>query len=92
MEVVESFDKFKEYLREKVFLAEKLGFSDETIARGVNLVQTFLSKIVEPENAEERLLQKLWVIGNREERNALSHLLLKLVKEDYTDSNEETKH
>jgi hypothetical protein len=80
VEIIESFDKWKEFLHGKVLLAEKIGFSDTTIAKGVDWMQNFLSKIIEPQNPEERLLHQLWELGNSEERQALSNLVLKLVK------------
>lgn len=82
VEILENFDKWKEFLHDKVVLAEKMGFSDATIAKGVDAIQNILSKIVEPQNPEERLLHQLWELGNSDEREALSNLVLKLVKSE----------
>ncbi len=84
MKILDNFDAFKEFLLNKVLIAEKIGLSDDTIAKGVDYVQSFLSHIVEPHNPEERLLQSLWRLGNEEERHALSKMILKLVKEEET--------
>lgn len=82
MRILENFDQWKAFLYDKVVLAEKIGISDDTIARGVDYIQNFLAHTVEPQNSEERLLQKLWLLGDHEEKRALSHLVLKLVKEE----------
>lgn len=93
MEILDDFNKFKEYLHSKVIVAEKMGLSDQTIAKGVSLVQGFLSRIIDPHNPEERLLQHLWRVGNDEEREALSKMVLKVVKdEDNTKNVQKPKH
>lgn len=84
MQAIEDFHKWKEFWKDKVLKAEALGISDQTIARGVDLIQNFLSHTVDPENPQERLLQEMWRLGDAEERKALSNLVLKLVKaEDF---------
>lgn len=93
MELLENFEKWKEYVGSKVLLAEQIGFSESTVTRAVDLAQNFLAKIVEPQNPEERLLQKLYTLGNDVERLALSHMIVKLVKEEVTPKNSpETQH
>jgi hypothetical protein len=95
LELLENFEKWKKYVGSKVLLAEKVGFSESTVTRAVDLMQNFLANVVEPQNPEEALLQKLYLLGNDVERLALSHLVVKLVKEEVSSdaaSGNETKH
>lgn len=96
MRILEDFDRWKAFLSNKVKLAEKVGISDDMIARGVDYIQNFLANNIEPDNPEEKLLQKLWLLADQEEKKALSHLVLKLVKEEgttsYHDKENQTHH
>jgi hypothetical protein len=42
-------------------------------------VEDYLAKHEEPKNREEKLLQELWKVGDKEERHKLPHMLVKLV-------------
>ncbi len=80
-EILENFNRFKEYLGEKVSKGENLGLSDEQLAKTTELVAGYLAKHEEPRNREENVLRHLWVVGNKEEQHTLAHLLLKMVRE-----------
>ncbi len=38
----------------------------------------YLAKHEEPRNSEEKLLQELWKVGDKDERHKLAHMLVKL--------------
>ena len=78
--ILKNFSTFKSYLAEKVAAGEKLGLSEETLAKATEKVAGYLAKHEEPRNREEHLLQQLWKNGDKEQQQALSHMLLKLVK------------
>lgn len=79
-EILKNFSTFQSYLSGKVAAGEKMGLSDETLAKATEKVAGYLAKHEEPRNREEHLLQQLWISGDKEQQQALSHMLLKLVK------------
>lgn len=81
-EILKNFSAFKSYLSEKVAAGEKLGLSDEALAKATEKVAGYLAKHEDPRNREEHLLQQLWNSGSKEEQHALSHMLLNLVRNE----------
>jgi hypothetical protein len=77
---LKSFDKWKEFLGERVSQAEKVGMSEETVSKLAFQIGGFLQDKIDPENKEERVLKELWDVGNEEERKTLARLMVKLVK------------
>ncbi|MCA1056686.1 DUF3243 domain-containing protein [Rossellomorea aquimaris] len=78
-EIMSNFDHFKEYLGNKVSLADKLGMNEEQQAKAAQKVGDYLAAHEEPKNREEKLLYELWKAGNEDEQHMLSHMLVKLV-------------
>ncbi|MDW0108465.1 DUF3243 family protein [Sporosarcina aquimarina] len=79
-DILQNFSRFKEYLSDKVSKGEKLGLSEEQMTKAAEFVASYLAKHEEPKNREQYVLQELWKVGDKEEQQALSSLLLKLVK------------
>lgn len=79
-EILKNFTAFKTYLSSKVAAGEKMGLSEEALAKATEKVAGFLAQHEEPRNREEHLLQQLWTSGNKEQQQALSHMLLNMVK------------
>ncbi|MCD1257752.1 DUF3243 domain-containing protein [Paenibacillus athensensis] len=77
--VLKVFDKWKEFLAERVSQAERAGMSEETISKLAFQIGEFLSDKVDPENVQERVLKELWDAGNDEEKKTLARLMVKLV-------------
>ncbi|MFD0698317.1 DUF3243 domain-containing protein [Paenibacillus sp. GCM10027628] len=77
--VLQVFDKWKEFLAERVSQAERAGMSDETISKLAFQIGEFLANKVDPENTQERVLKELWDAGNEEEKRTLARLMVKLV-------------
>ncbi|MNI54328.1 hypothetical protein D3C73_1092190 [compost metagenome] len=77
--VLKVFDKWKEFLSERVSQAERAGMSDETINKLAFHIGDFLSNKIDPENTQERVLKELWDVGNEEERRTIARLMVKLV-------------
>jgi hypothetical protein len=77
--VLETFDKWKHFLAERVDQAQRAGMSDEMISKLAFQLGEFLDNNVDPENREERLLKELWDAGNEEERKTIARLMVKLV-------------
>jgi hypothetical protein len=78
-QILSSFQEFKDYLGDKVSKGEKLGLNEEQLAKTAEKVASYLAKHEEPRNREEKLLQELWKVGDKDEQHKLAHLLVKLV-------------
>ncbi|MGG1551205.1 MULTISPECIES: DUF3243 domain-containing protein [Paenibacillus] len=77
--VLKVFDKWKEFLAERVSQAGHAGMSEETIAKLAFQIGEFLSNKVDPENEQERLLKELWDAGDEQEKQTIARLMVKLV-------------
>ncbi|MFC5448407.1 DUF3243 domain-containing protein [Paenibacillus aestuarii] len=79
MSVLETFDKWKGFLSERVDQAQNTGMNNATINNLAYHVGDYLSTQVDPKNSQERVLKELWDVGNEEEQRALAGLMVKLV-------------
>jgi predicted metal-binding transcription factor (methanogenesis marker protein 9) len=77
--VLKSFDKWKQFLGERISQAEAVGMSDETVTKLAFQIGQYLQDTIDPKNEEERVLKELWDVGNEQERKTLAHLMVKLV-------------
>lgn len=79
--VLEKFDKWKEFLADRIAQAKKVGMGDETISKMAFQIGEFLEDKIDPKNVEERLLKDLWSVGTEEERQVLAGLMVKYVEQ-----------
>ena len=79
-DILQNFDRFKDYLGDQVSKGEKLGLGEEALAKGAEKVADYLAKNEEPRNREEKLLQELWKVGDKDQRHQLAHLLVRLAQ------------
>ncbi|KIL51885.1 DUF3243 domain-containing protein [Jeotgalibacillus soli] len=79
-EILQNFDRFKNYLGDQVAKGEKLGLGEEALAKGAEKIGDYLAKNEEPRNREEKLLQELWKVGDKDQRHQLAHLLVRLAQ------------
>jgi len=77
--VLSVFEKWKEFLGERVENAQQSGMSDEVISKLAFEIGEFLANKVDPKNDEERVLKEIWDVGNDEERKTIARLMVKLV-------------
>lgn len=77
--VLKVFDRWKQFLNERIEQAEKAGMKDETINKLAFQIGEFLSDKVDPENNEERVLKELWDVADEQERKTIAKLMVKLV-------------
>lgn len=77
--VLENFEVFKEYLGKRVRIGEKMGMSEEQLAKTAEKVADYLAENEEPRNREEKLLKELWRAGNEEQQHMLAHMLVRMV-------------
>ncbi|MFC5465931.1 DUF3243 family protein [Lederbergia graminis] len=80
-QILESFTNFKNYLNKQVSKGEKLGLSDDMLAKATVVVADYLAKSEEPRNREEKVLKELWKSAkDGEEKDAIAHALLRMVQ------------
>lgn len=79
--VLKSFERWKEFLSERVEQAHNAGMSDETIAKLAAQLGEFLSNKIDPENKEERVLKELWDVADEQEKTTIARLMVKLVRD-----------
>ncbi|MDF2717339.1 MAG: hypothetical protein K0R28_4264 [Paenibacillus sp.] len=77
--VLKSFERWKQFLSERVEQAHKVGMSDETIAKLAAQVGEYLSDKVDPENKEERVLKELWDVADEQEKQTIARCMIKMV-------------
>lgn len=77
--VLTVFDKWKEFLAQRVSAAQRSGMKEDTISNLAYQIGEFLSDKIDPKNKEERLLKELWDVGNEDEQRTLARLMVKLV-------------
>ncbi|WP_248926306.1 DUF3243 domain-containing protein [Paenibacillus hamazuiensis] len=78
--VLKVFERWKEFLGQRVTQAEQAGMTEETISKLAFQIGEFLSDKVDPENKEERVLKELWDVGDEQERKCLAKMMVKLAK------------
>ncbi|MFK7694039.1 DUF3243 domain-containing protein [Paenibacillus sp. HJGM_3] len=78
--VLKSFERWKEFLAERVEQAHRAGMSDETISKLAFQIGEFLSDKIDPENKEERILKELWDVADEDEKRMIARLMVKMVK------------
>lgn len=78
MTVLENFERWKEFLGEKVDAAKSMGMSNEQITNVATKMGEFLADKVDPKNEQERLLQELWNCGEDEDRKTLAKLMVRM--------------
>lgn len=79
-QILESFSNFKDYLNEQVSKGEKLGLSEEMLAKATEKVADYLAKSEDPRNREEKVLQELWKSAEGDEKHSIAHALLRMVQ------------
>lgn len=80
--ILKDFNHFKQFLHDKVKQGEKLGLSENTLAKAAKTAAEYLANNTEPKNREEHLLKELWKTGSEEEREHFSHLLVKMAQDE----------
>lgn len=77
-EIMENFDSFRDYLGDQVHRGEKLGLGEEGLTLGAKRVADYLAKHEEPRNREEKVLNEMWNVASKDEREHMAHVLVKM--------------
>jgi hypothetical protein len=80
--VLAVFEKWKQFLGERVDQAQRTGMSDEVISKLAFNIGEFLTNQIDPKNTEERLLKELWDAGDEQDKKALARMMIKLVDKE----------
>lgn len=71
-EILNNFSDFKSYLQDQLAKGQKLGLSDDLLAKGAKFVADHLAKNEEPKNREQKVLQELWKVAEEDEKKTLA--------------------
>ncbi len=77
-DIMKSFTAFRDFLGDKIETGEKLGMGEDALTKNAKRIADYLAKHEEPRNREEQLLNEMWNVANKDERDHLAHLLVKL--------------
>lgn len=77
--VLSTYDKWKQFLGERVHQARAAGMSDTVIQTLAKEIGDFLANKVDPKNDEERVLRELWAVCDENEKRMLAGVMMKLV-------------
>ncbi len=80
MSVLDNWERWKDFLGDKLEQAQDEGLSQNVITDVAQQVGEYLAQEVEPKNDQERVLQELWKVANEEEQRAIANMMVKLVQ------------
>lgn len=78
--VLDQFDSWKSFLKERIQQGKNLGLSDDTISNLTYEIGSFLDERVDPKNSEQEVLKELWDVGDENERHTIANLMIKLAE------------
>ncbi|MCL1632848.1 DUF3243 domain-containing protein [Sporolactobacillus sp. CPB3-1] len=84
MSLLSNWDRWKDFLADRMHQAENLGVNDETINEFATKIGDYLAGHVDPENEQERLLSDLWRVADEQEHKVIARLIMKLVANNGT--------
>lgn len=79
MSILNDFQDWKQFLHDRVNQGEQLGMSKETISDLAYHIGEYLAKDVQPQNEQEQLLRELWEAADKDERQTMASLMVKMV-------------
>ncbi|MFC4767794.1 DUF3243 domain-containing protein [Effusibacillus consociatus] len=80
MSVLDNFDRWKEFLGDRVQQAQEAGMSNQQIEEVAVRLGEYLSNKVDPENPQERLLKQMWESSpSPDDKHAMARIMMNLV-------------
>ncbi|WP_051683079.1 DUF3243 domain-containing protein [Salinicoccus luteus] len=80
-QILESYNKFINYLGDQVSKGEKVGMDEDQLAKAAKRVADYLASNEEPRNREEQVLKELWKeTENEDEKNTIARVLVRLAQ------------
>ncbi|CAM3851722.1 DUF3243 domain-containing protein [Alicyclobacillus pomorum] len=80
MDVLNNWERWKEFLGNQVDKAQAMGISQERITEVATKMGDYLASKIDPKNEQERLLKDLWDNANEEEQHTLASLMVKMTE------------
>ncbi|PTQ55909.1 MAG: YMFJ protein [Candidatus Carbobacillus altaicus] len=80
MTVLNDFNQWTSFLKDRLNQAESMGMNEQTIQNVAHQIGDYLAESVDPKNKEQRLLADLWNVGTEQEQQALANMIVKFVK------------
>lgn len=81
MEVMQSFEQWKEFLAKNVRVARQAGTSPQDLVDAATRIGEFLAQNVNPQNREQRLLQEMWKVADEGEKRAIASCITKMLSD-----------
>ncbi|HIW33235.1 MAG TPA: DUF3243 domain-containing protein [Candidatus Paenibacillus intestinavium] len=78
--VLDQFESWKDFLKDRVAQGKTLGLSEETISNLAYEIGSFLDERVDPKNDEQAVLKQLWDVGDESDRHSIAKLMVKLAE------------
>lgn len=82
MSVFDEFGSWKQFLSNRLEQAESHGMSDKAIQKVAHEIGDYLAQNVAAPNKEAAAIQELWNVADHDEQQALTNVMIKLVKEE----------
>lgn len=79
MSVLDNFDRWKEFLGDRVDQAQAAGLSDDQLEEVAVRLGNYLSNKVDPENPQERLLKQMWE-ANPDQKHTMAQMMINMVQ------------
>ncbi|GAB3065090.1 DUF3243 family protein [Salinicoccus sesuvii] len=80
-QILESYNKFIDYLGDQVHKGEKVGMNEDQLAKAAKKVADYLAKNEEPRNREEQVLKELWKSAeNNDEKDTIAKALVRMAQ------------
>ncbi|SOC38193.1 DUF3243 domain-containing protein [Salinicoccus kekensis] len=80
-QILQSYDKFINYLGNQVSKGEKLGMDEDQLAKSATKVADYLASNEEPRNREEQVLKELWkATENDDEKKTVARTLVRMAQ------------
>ncbi|PSL51251.1 uncharacterized protein DUF3243 [Salsuginibacillus halophilus] len=86
MSVLDNWEKWKDFLGDRLDQAEEEGMTDKVVSDVAYQVGEYLSENVEPQNEQERVLRDLWNVADEKEQHAIAHMMVKLVHRKHAEA------
>lgn len=82
MNILENFERWKEFLGDQVDKAHAMGMNDDQITNVAEKMGHFLSNKVDPKNDQERLLKQMWDASDDNERHSLAKVMVRMAQDE----------
>ena len=80
MSLLQNWQQWTQFLGAQVDDAKEHGMSSKMIDKTAVQIGEYLANNVDPKNEQERVLKDLWTVSEKDEKQVLASLIVKLVQ------------